>query len=1220
MKKIDHFTGCYSVSKTLRFKLIPVGKTQENIVAKRLLEEDENRAEDYKAAKKIIDRYHKSFIDDVLKSVKLSHLNEYASLFLKGNRSSDENETLEKLEETLRNEISKAFTENEGFALLFKKELIEDELPERLEGDELRIINSFKGFTTAFSGFHENRRNMYAADKKSTAIAFRCVNENLQRFLQNIACFEKIKCILDADMCKTIESDILSGDYSIRDFFVVDFYNLVLTQQGIDLYNALIGGVVKEDGRKIQGLNECINLHNQQNKDRLPHLKPLYKQVLSDRTGESFYGEGLTSDEELYDAMRNTVGFESMIYKNYRKAEELFASLDLGAFDGIYVKNGPAVTNISNDAYGHWGNFTEKWNEQYDLANEKSNAKDLEKFEEKRRKDFKKIESFSLGEIIKLMEDNEKLPTAVVKGIKDRIAAVEMAYANAKTVLTEGFKTEKQLKKDEVTVGRIKALLDSLKELESFLKQFKGTGKESGRNELFYGDYTLYCDMLSEVDELYNSVRNYVTQKPYSTDKFKLYFQNPQFLNGWDRNKETDYQSVILRNNDQYYLGIMDSKSRDIFRRVPESDEKGYEKMVYKQIPNASKYLSSKQINPQNPPEEIVRILEKKKTDNRSLTADEIKTFISYIQDDFLKNYSFLRDEKGKEYFDFKFKKPEAYRRLNDFFDDVDKQGYSVKFSDVPKTYVDSLVEKGELYLFRIYNKDFSEASHGTPNLHTMYFRSLFDGANQGVIRLAGEAEMFMRRASIKKDELIVHPANTAINNKNPLNPRKTRTLPYDVIKDRRFSEDQYELHMAISINKIPENGIKINHDVRKFLREDENPYVIGIDRGERNLLYVVVIDGKGKIVEQHSLNEIINEIHDVKIVTDYHFLLDQKEKDRLAARQDWTTIENIKELKEGYISQVVHKICELVEKYDAMIALEDLNSGFKNSRVKVEKQVYQKFEKMLIDKLNYLVNKKTPIEEKGSVIHGYQLTNKFESFKTMGTQNGIMFYIPAWLTSKIDPTTGFSDLLKPKYTNMESARSFVGTFDFIRYNGDEGYYEFGIDYSKFGCDADHRKKWTLCSQGSRIRTFRNPLKNNEWDNEEVNLTEMFDTLFEKYKVNGKSGDLRDKICGVTEADFYKEFYGLLRLMLQMRNSITGRTDVDYLISPVKNRHNDFFDTRNADKTQPMDADANGAYNIARKVLWAIEVFKKTEEDKLDKTKIAISNKEWLKFAQTMVD
>ena len=84
-----------------------------------------------------------------------------------------------------------------------------------------------------------------------------------------------------------------------------------------------------------------------------------------------------------------------------------------------------------------------------------------------------------------------------------------------------------------------------------------------------------------------------------------------------------------------------------------------------------------------------------------------------------------------------------------------------------------------------------------------------------------------------------------------------------------------------------------------------------------------------------------------------------------------------------------------------------------------------------------------------------------------------------------------------------------------------------------------------------------------------------------------------------------------------MRNSSTGRTDVDYLISPVKGDNGDFYDSRNNIKSLPCDADANGAYNIARKVLWVIEQLKEADFVSVGKVKIAISNKEWMEFAQS---
>ena len=48
----------------------------------------------------------------------------------------------------------------------------------------------------------------------------------------------------------------------------------------------------------------------------------------------------------------------------------------------------------------------------------------------------------------------------------------------------------------------------------------------------------------------------------------------------------------------------------------------------------------------------------------------------------------------------------------------------------------------------------------------------------------------------------------------------------------------------------------------------------------------------------------------------------------------------------------------------------------------------------------------------------------------------------------------------------------------------------------------------------------------------------------------------------------------------------------------------------------PANADANGAYNIARKALWAIDVLKSTPDEDLGKAKLSIKNKDWLCYAQ----
>ena len=63
---LNDFTNLYPVQKTLRFELKPIGKTKEWIESKGLLEQDQHRADSYKTVKRIIDHYHKHFIDNGL--------------------------------------------------------------------------------------------------------------------------------------------------------------------------------------------------------------------------------------------------------------------------------------------------------------------------------------------------------------------------------------------------------------------------------------------------------------------------------------------------------------------------------------------------------------------------------------------------------------------------------------------------------------------------------------------------------------------------------------------------------------------------------------------------------------------------------------------------------------------------------------------------------------------------------------------------------------------------------------------------------------------------------------------------------------------------------------------------------------------------------------------------------------------------------------------------
>lgn len=1234
---MNEFTHLYPLSKTLRFELRPVGKTEEMFRKSGILEQDNGRADSYKVVKKLIDRYHKDFIEKALQGFEFEEgsLEEYYKLYSTANRDEKEENDFEKAKESLRKQITKQLTKQEAYKRIYGKELIKEDLCKAIEcsEEEKKAIEEFNDFTTYFRGFHENRKNMYSDKEQSTAIAFRLIHQNLPKFLDNIKTFEQIKGIEELqDKIQVLQTEF---GCDIDQVFTLEYYNHLVLQSGIEQYNAIVGGVAKQEGEKVQGLNELINHYNQTHKDqRLPKMQQLYKQILSDRQSLSWLPEEFTEDDNL--VLQTIEDFCQKLQNEktnecgsvLQQIKTILASLSSYNLEGVYLTNDQQLSDISQRLYGSWA--VVKYAILADLQRQspQKNKESNEKYDERITKLFNSYKSFSIDYIDRCLQHEEAFGDKAImiethfenlgkktgenetEESKNIFEQIEDAYNDAKELLQSEYPADKKLSEDESSVEKIKTLLDSFKTLQHFIKPLSGSGEESTKDERFYSDYSVLKDSLDILTPLYNKVRNYITRRSYSNDKIKLNFGNATLCDGWDKNKETDNTAVILRKDGLYYLAIMNKQYNRSFAldNLPCEGE-CYEKVVYKLLPGANKmlpkvFLSEKGIAKYTPSEQLLQNYKKgthKKGDNFNL--QDCHELIDFFK------ASINKHEDWKN-FDFHFSDTSSYEDISGFYREVENQGYKINFQKVSTQYIDNLVNEGKLYLFQIYNKDFSTKSHGTENMHTLYWRMLFDERNlQDVVyKLNGEAEVFFRKKSLNVTKP-THPANQPIENKNPLNPNKTRTLCYDLIKDRRFTQDKFLFHVPITINFKSQGIDNINQLTREYLCSANDVHIIGIDRGERNLLYLTVIDSKGNIKEQMSLNKIINQYNangcENTYEFDYHKRLDQKETERQQARQNWKTIENIKELKEGYLSQVIHIITKLMLKYNAIIVLEDLNHGFMRGRQKIEKQVYQKFEKMLIDKLNYLADKKKDPCEIGGILNAYQLTSKFESFEKLGKQSGFLFYVPAWNTSKIDPTTGFVNLFDTRSKNIV-AGEFFGSFDCISYNKDKDWFEFSFDYNKFTKKAEGTKtQWTICTYGDRIEYEGKEYKR-------IKLTEAFKQLFDEYKIDINS-DLQKSICTSNNKNFFGKLLHLLRLTLQMRNSISN-TDEDYIISPVMNSKGEFYDSRKASDNLPKDADANGAYNIARKGLMLLQQMQQMQS--LEKPKYDLTNKAWLQFAQ----
>lgn len=1225
MNDLTRFTNLYQKSKTLRFELKPVGETLENIQRSGVIERDTARAESYRKMKKTIDVFHKDFIDRALTGAELKKLDEFDALY---RASADEKrtdawkKTFDSCKQALRKEIVAYFKMQEDFSDLNKKELIRNRLKAWIDQNhpDLYYTPEFHDFTTYFTGYNENRMNMYSEEEKATAVSHRLIDENLPKFMDNIAVFQKAKGTPVAEkfaqICADMEPWLNVG--SLEEVFSIAHYNCVLTQPQIEAYNVLLGGW-RDGDHKLQGLNEYINLYNQTHPDaKLPRMKMLYKQILSDRESISWLPAEFENASELLEIVQ---AFSESIKSPVENAGKILRELPCCDISKVYVR-GEALGKISAGLFGAYHVISDALGEE-------------------ERGDYYAIDTLqsALKAYAESM-DHEMIPNAeavkpecisqyFANGLQALSEALDAACSDAADLLNTAHAAEYRL--SQTDKAKLKAYLDAALEILHFIKPlYLPTDSELEKDDVFYGAFAPIYEELQPMTKLYDMVRNFSTKKPFSTEKVKLNFDCSTLLDGWDVNKETQNLGVLFLRGGNYYLGIMDKGNNRIFERVEASSEEGcYQKVQYKLLPGPNKMLpkvffSKSRIAEFAPSEEVLRIYKSgsfKK--GPAFSREDCHTLIDFYKSSIQKHPEWSQ-------FGFCFSPTETYEDISGFYREISEQGYKLSYLPISSAYINELVRDGKLYLFQIYNKDFSPYSKGRPNLHTMYWKALFSEENlhDVVYKLNGQAEVFYRKRSISDDDLVTHPSNQPIPKKNPALAGQNSIFAYDIVKDRRYTVDKFQFHVPITMNFKAAGPDRINEKVCAYLKQNPDVNIIGIDRGERHLLYISMIDRNGRVVRdengrdiQYSLNTITGSYRDsdgkqVTFETHYHDLLDQKERERQAARQNWETVENIKELKQGYMSQIVHHIARLMVKYNAVVVMEDLNSGFKRGRIKVEKQVYQNFEKALIEKLNYLMFKDVPVDQPGGLYHALQLAEKFESFKKLTKQSGFLFYVPAWNTSKIDPVTGFVDLLKPKYTNAAAAKAFFSRFQGISYDPENDWFRFRFDYRDFTEKAgESRTEWELCTFGALRYAFNRALNNNRGGYEKWNVTERLKALFDRYGIEWRTGDLRGAITARTEAPFFASLIKNLQVLLAMRYSC-AEDGKDFILSPVAGPDGTFFCSENGLAGQPQDADANGAFNIARKGLWVLRQIDRAESYKDWTTKV--QNTQWLSFVQEL--
>lgn len=1346
------FENINLISKTLRFNLIPQGETLSTIQTKGLIENDRIRNRDYIHIKAAADSFYRHIIKQKLSCLDLdwTELANATNAWLEnkvapnamtninveskwraaqGNYRQTILEVVQGKRDSLGVECDKETAKENAsiFDGYFKEELISKHLPTFLEQKLLtaepeeketiqkqqEALKSYKGFTSRLTTFWNNRKNIFTADDISTSLTYRIVNDNFLTFLSNIDIFQEhqkkhfFEHLEEAYQYLETElrnQHILRGNQKITDFFNVNGFNLLCTQAGIEQYRAILGGFVKENGEKVKGLNELLNLYQQKlnkaqqeagKKVRIKQLTKLNKQILEETSSSSFVIDQIENDRDLlnrlvtfHNLMQAPFDFDTSIVEAIDKLPKQLKSANP---DEIWV-DVKFLAQISYRLSGQWQALQQGLLLMAETDSEQSKGSQNERLQrfQKAAREGQELGSFRTPLYFNFSELESALQVSEVKEADIQEISIYDFWLNDSSNLevktTEIFKLVHKLKDEQTSLlGNRKAIEQIKSYLDAWQNEFSrwrilnvDTKNFDGNiDNAFYPSLHGLMESLTLISSLYNLTRNYLTKKPSHKNKFRLNFDNPTLANGWSESKISSNRCALLRKNGLYYLAILQGES--VARTLLEhqaTQKEYYERLVYTYFPGASKMIPKcaftravKQHFHDGHTQDfmldrnftsplcikkdlfdlqfnLVNGKKRYQVDYFRQTGDEqgfrnaLKKWICFCQD-------FLARYQGTSTFDFSsLKAPEYYTDLTDFYQDVDACCYKVEFTRVDAEWFDSLVENGGVLLFQLHNKDFSPDSKGKPNLHTLYWHSLFSPENleNNYIKLNGMATLFYREAQVK--DISAHKKGSVLLNRytskgEPISREYYQELyqyyngkrrkselsagsleylnsgllvskkaNYDIVKNKRYTTDHFFLHIPLSFNWKKNAGHKVNDLAKRSVLENRNQYVIGIDRGERHLLYYSVVDGNGRIVEQGSLNETIHTLPDSSQKhVPYHSLLKHREEERKEARVKWQSIDQIKNLKEGYLSHIIHRLSELILKYEAFVILEDLNVGFKRGRFKVERQVYQKFEMALMNKLSALALKDKAIDALGGVLRPLQLCNPVLTYQDLKGQNGILFYVMSSYTSVVDPTTGFANLFNLNRINNHNREDFFSRFDKLNYDKNTNSFIFKFNYNQFGQYSRipnlPPKIWEVSTQGERI-VFQS--KNREYQT--CCPTDIIRTVIEQYSLDYQNGrDLLKPILGldhIGKENILRKLFNALSLTLRLRNS---NQDVDYILSPVRNNTGAFFDTRKAEPYLPQNADANGAYLIARKGQLTFEFMRQAYNAGTKSSKV--TNSDW---------
>ncbi|HRO83764.1 MAG TPA: type V CRISPR-associated protein Cas12a/Cpf1 [Niabella sp.] len=1303
ISNLTSFRNKYQLSKTLRFELKPIGsdgkrlsEEESNQLFQNILEQDRNIKEAYDALKPVMDSVHEDIITKSLTSEEARSIDFsfYFEEYKKGKAKK-----LDTFEKELRENIGVIFKqtitsykiikttknkEEEKIVFEIKKnvpiakaEIIDYLLEKNKDNIELKKhIQKFKGFFGYFEGYNSNRANYYEYTKEAkSSVATRIVHENLPKFCDNAILFEKRKeeyesalqylkennrntQIKDAKTKKMIEAVAIT-----EELFLINRFNNCLSQQGIDEYNRIIGHY-----------NLLLNLYNQAKKSekdfkKLNEFTILYKQIGCGTKRELF--EQIKDEDELSKYIEKIVEAGKTHFE--KQADESIPTVykftkwlkENDDWSGVYWSKS-ALGKISNQYLTNWHSIQTRIEDI--LKSKDKNDKEIKvvlnavaTYKKGREEELKFNDAIELSGLFSILNQTTEenwlesfFKTSVLEDRKELLNKNLSPSENLLLLICADIEDNAKAFNDESQ--KILGIADytsddSIKDIKNWLDKTKailwGVQYFSVKRNKIKGESinTELDNLITEIHrseeaewfDWYDLVRNYLSKKPQDDakkNKLKLNFENSSLLGGWSDGQEKIKGAVLLKKGNAYFVGILNQ--RNIFdtekdnNPIYNASDSNVGKLILRSI--AFKTVAGKGF--------VSKYNEKYSEIKTPSVA--IKKLQEFIKENYVKKYPILKDVAEAQFSDKKVFDKAVQEALTECYEcDFKPINWDVVLNAIATNKDNKKPELGkQLYLFEIYSKDFSEnkgekSKNSKVNLQTIYWEHLFD--ENSTIQLNGGGELFFRKkVDLKEEDKAVHSANEKINRRS--DGKKESIFKHDIIKNKRFTENKFFFHVPIKVNYLAKTPVqaKINETVNENFTQFPDIQFLGIDRGEKHLIYYSLLNAKGEMISQGHFDTINNK--------DYLQAINDAAEIRKKKQENWQQKGNISNLKDGYISLVIHEIIQKMKDGDGnykptFIILEDLNTGFKRNRQKFEQQVYQKFELALAKKLNYLVDKNVKdINQIGSVANALQLTPAVSNYQDIENrkQVGIMLYTRANYTSVTDPATGWRKTIYLKSgSEADIKKQIVGTKEGKFEDGALSEIGFdGLDYFFIYTDKNTGKEWKLWSgkNGKSLKRYRFKRGNskNESIIESIEVKPLLDKLFEKFD---KSKSLKQQIENGIELQKVNEYtaWETLRFAIdiiqQIRNSgdTNNKQDDNFLLSPIGNEQGEHFDSRLFEKQEnpksPKDADANGAYNIARKGIIMYEHIKQLGEKWNRKVKIDgndtidldlfVSDKEW---------